>query len=114
MAILVHHRDFDQKTPHDAARAALSQADLWGAAEALGLEISPELRTNEGMDLYICGPLHHIMDLYNAAKVMAVTDEISHIEVDSEEDERILRRYLGEEPKIVKPERIHASIPKAS
>ena len=113
MAIPVHHRDFDQDTPHEAARAALSQADMWGAAEALGLEISTELEPDNGMDLYISGPLHHIMDLYDIAKVLAVTGEISQIEVGSQEDERILRRYLGEELESIKPGRLRTPTTRA-
>lgn len=113
MAILAHTRTLDQKTPHRAAREALKQADIWGAAEALELEIDPSTGT-EGMTLYISGPLHRIIDLYEKAKDIGAEPEISHIEVDTQEDEEILRCYLGDEPEIVNPGRLPAQTPKAS
>ena len=115
MAILVHHRTFDQMTPHEAAEEALIQADVWGAAEALGLEIDPDLeKSNSGMTLYISGPLNHIMDLYDQTVSIEASKQVSHIEVDSEEDERILRRYLGDAPKITNPGKVPAETPQAS
>ena len=106
MAILVHHRAFDQETPHEAARAALSQADLWGSAEALGLEIVSDLSDdNRGMDLYISGPLHHVMDLYDTAVTLGTQAEISRIEVDSDHDLETIRRHLPHDLKVFYPQK---------
>lgn len=109
MAILVHRRVFDQETPHEAARAALSQADLLGAAEALGLEIVSDLSDDHrAMNLYISGPLHHIMDLYDTAETLRTQAGISHIEVDSDHDFDTLRRYLPKDLKIFYPQQASA------
>jgi hypothetical protein len=105
MAILVHRRDLLSETPREAARSACAQAQLHGAAEALGLEVLIDLdESSRVMQLHASGPLPHVLDLCEQAEHAGVHTGIERIEVDSEEDEDIIRECLGEMIRIYRPE----------
>lgn len=104
MAILVHRRDLLSETPHEAARFACAQARLHGAAEALGLEVLIDLdESSRVMELHASGPLQYVLDLCEQAEHAGAHTGIERIEVDSKEDEDIIRGCLGEAIRIHRP-----------